>query len=695
MPVNDKAQNRLGNESSPYLRQHAGNPVDWYPWGTGALKRAQETGRPLFISIGYSTCHWCHVMNRESFQDPQVAQVLNQEFIPVKVDREERPDVDQIYMTACQAMTGHGGWPLTVIATPEGKPFFAGTYFPPRPKGGLPGLLDILARVKQLWDTDRDRLMGTAEELLDIIQTHFGAERVADIPSDLPSRALKEMTESFDSTWGGFGSAPKFPTPHRLLFLLRHHWRTGDSRARLMAEKTLEAMYRGGMYDHVGFGFCRYSTDEKWLIPHFEKMLYDNALLALVYAEGAQVTGRDDFARISREIITYILRDMSSPEGGFYSAEDAESEGVEGKFYLWTPGEIQETLGQDRGRRFSQYYGIQAQGQMGEYSVPSRLGRSLEEVARKEQMEPEALAWELEESRKEVFEARNLRRRPFKDDKILTSWNALAVAALARAGRLLGQGSWVERAQEGAEFLDSHLAREEGLLWARYREGKAGIEGYADDYAFLAWAHLELFQSTRQARYLRRAMELTQTLMERFFDPSRGLAMVAGEEEDLIARPRELGDGALPSANSVAAVNLSVLARLTGSSRLERWRDELLRSVAGEVDRLPGAHAFYLLALEHELSPPVQVVVTGSGGRARDLLRVLDEGYLPWASVIHLPPGPGEDEITELVGWIGELGLDRESPAAHLCENRACRLPISEPRELARALEEMGRKDRE
>lgn len=673
-------KNLLQDEKSPYLNQHADNPVDWHPWGDRAFKKAREEDRPLFISIGYSTCHWCHVMNRESFQDLEVARILNESFVPVKVDREERPDVDMIYMTACQAMTGHGGWPLTVIASPEGEPFFAGTYFPRTPSRGMPGLIDILSRVSELWDTNRDRLLETGGHVSEIIRSHFSSERKGSFSADFTEKAVKALERSFDSTWGGFGPAPKFPTPHRLIFLLRHYRRTGDDRARRMAEKTLESMHRGGIYDHVGFGFCRYATDEKWLIPHFEKMLYDNALLILAYAEAGAVLGREDFSRISREIIEYLGRDLSSPGGGFFSAEDAESEGVEGKFYLWTPEEVEKILGPERGQEFCRAYSIQSPGNFGGASVPNLLEGPVETV----------LGQKLEESRQEILRARERRPRPFRDEKILTSWNGLAAAALAFSGRLLGREDFVDRALEVLKLADRVLTREDGSLWARYSRGEAAIEAFADDYAFMTWARLEMYRARPDPVHLEGALGLTEILMDRFWDSRRGLALVAEEAgRGLIARPRDLGDGALPSANSVTALNLSLLAQLMKTPELEDLKEAHLRSVGQEVSRAPENHAFYLVALELDRLPPVEIVITGEAGAARPLLEAARRPHLPGAAVIHLPPGELGDRVRSLIPWLGELGLDPGEPAAHICRDRACQLPTGDPEELARALEDL------
>jgi uncharacterized protein len=456
-----KWNNKLLQEKSPYLLQHAHNPVDWYPWGGEAFSRAVAEDKPIFLSIGYSTCHWCHVMERESFEDEEVAIILNKHFIAIKVDREERPDVDHIYMSVCQAMTGRGGWPLTILMTPDRKPFYAGTYFPKTSRGGYAGIIEVLEHVKDAWHNEKDTLVESSDKIMEHMNMEFGTDEHGEVNEEAIDDAVSRFSSNFDKVFGGFGSAPKFPTPHNLMFLLRHAKQSVNDNALDMVEKTLESMYRGGMYDHIGFGFSRYSTDRKWLVPHFEKMLYDNALLAFIYIEAYQATGKEQHRRVAEQIFEYVLRDMTSPEGGFYSAEDADSEGVEGKFYVWTPKEIIDVLGERDGKEFCDMYDITVKGNFEEASIPNIIENktSFEELTK----------LPLESMRRKLFEHREKRIHPYKDDKILTAWNGLTIAALAYGARVLGNESYMSAAKKAVGFIQDKLIRADGRLMARYR----------------------------------------------------------------------------------------------------------------------------------------------------------------------------------------------------------------------------------
>ncbi|MHB8919320.1 MAG: thioredoxin domain-containing protein, partial [Desulfocucumaceae bacterium] len=466
--------NRLAGEKSPYLLQHKNNPVDWYPWGDEAFDKAKSEDKPVFLSIGYSTCHWCHVMERESFEDHEVAEMLNRHYVSIKVDREERPDVDHIYMSVCQALTGQGGWPLTIIMTPGRQPFFAGTYFPKHSKWGRAGLLDMLDNIRLKWQSDRDSITEAGRRVTGAVMEQFTSEG-GELAGEVVNRAFWALEKSFDSRYGGFGGAPKFPTPHNLMFLLRYWKRTGEKSALEMVEKTLRSMHAGGIYDHIGFGFSRYSTDRQWVVPHFEKMLYDNALISLVFTEVYQVTGDPFYRRVAGEIFTYVLRDMTSPEGAFYSAEDADSEGVEGKFYVWTPGEVSRVLGQDGGRYFCEIYNITPEGNFEGKGIPNLVAAG---------GQVEGHRGRLEESRLKLFSHREKRVHPYKDDKIITSWNGLMVASLARSAAVTGDGKCLGAAERAAGFIWDKLRNGGGRLLARYRDGEAAYPGYIDDYAF-------------------------------------------------------------------------------------------------------------------------------------------------------------------------------------------------------------------
>ncbi len=681
--------NRLAHEKSPYLLQHAYNPVDWYPWHPEAFAKAKSEDKPVFLSVGYATCHWCHVMERESFEDETVAGILNRDYVPVKVDREERPDVDHIYMTVCQALTGQGGWPLTVIMTPDRHPFFAGTYFPRDQKYGRPGLIDILNRVATLWEKDRKSLSGTGQQVTDAIKSHFSTPRSGEVPYDVTRRARNALEAQFDEQYGGFGQSPKFPTPHTLSFLTRHYWLEGDQRSLEMVERTLEGMYRGGMYDHVGFGFARYSTDREWLVPHFEKMLYDNALLALAYLDAYQVTGRDLYSRVADEIFTYIERDMTDPSGGFYSAEDADSEGVEGKFYVFTPEELRRVLGPTEADLYCRVFGITPGGNFEGKSIPNLLGGLPQEFARDKGMPDKEIRELVSTARQKVLAYRSERQRPLLDDKILTSWNALMIAALARGGRVLGQSSLVERALRASSFIQDNLYRRDGRLLARFREGEAAIPGYLDDYAFLAYSHIELYWSTLDPDHLERGLEITRDMLDLFWDQDGdGLFLTGSDSEEHIARPREIRDGALPAGASVAAFNLAVLARLTGDESLDDYGGRIMFASGEQVRADPSSHAFLLMALQFQSQPGAEIVIAGDPGdrQTRAMIEAVQGRFLPTSILIFVPDDSTRSRVTGILPHIKDMKSHNGRAVAYVCRDFACREPVSERDELVSML---------
>ncbi|ABB14344.1 thioredoxin domain-containing protein [Carboxydothermus hydrogenoformans] len=673
--------NRLIHEKSPYLLQHAYNPVDWYPWGIDAFKKALMEDKPVFLSIGYSTCHWCHVMERESFEDEEVADLLNKHFVAIKVDREERPDVDQIYMTACQAMTGQGGWPLTIIMTPEKKPFFAGTYFPKRSKWGRPGLMEILTEIVKLWETDREQLLTISKRLYEFMQT-IPQSKKGDLTEEVLEKAYREFLGRFDSEYGGFGPAPKFPTPHNLIFLLRYWKRTGEEKALFMAEKTLEAMARGGIYDHVGYGFHRYSTDREWLVPHFEKMLYDNALLAYTYLEAYQATKKEKYARIAREVFTYVKRKMTSPERGFYSAEDADSEGVEGKYYVWTPDEVKKVLGPEEGELFCRVYDITPEGNFEGKNIPNLIHTDIELVAQEIGKSAAELTESLDRMRQKLYHEREKRVLPLKDDKILTSWNGLMIAALAKGARVLQDQELLNMAHNAAEFIFSKLRRADGRLIARYREGEAAVLAYLDDYAFLIWGLIELYEASFEVWYLKLAVELTREMLKLFWDEKHGgLFFTGADGEELITRPKEIYDGALPSGNSVAALNLLRLSRMLGEEDFLQKAVEILSTFAGKVSEIPSAHSFYLLAYLFYLGPVKEIVVAGEpdGEDTRAMIEKINLAYLPNSVVLFHPIGDAGQEIREIIPHIADKkSLIGERATVYVCENFSCKAPVVE-----------------
>jgi uncharacterized protein YyaL (SSP411 family) len=591
--------NRLINEKSPYLLQHAYNPVNWYPWCEEAFEKAEKENKPIFLSIGYSTCHWCHVMERESFEDNAVAKILNENFISIKVDREERPDIDAIYMDTCQLLTGHGGWPLTIFALPNKKPFHAGTYFPKEDSQYMDGLITILNRVISSWESNRDKILESADEIVRVLHTmtDFGEIR-SDASSkvydkkELLKDSFNTLKSSFDSKYGGFGSKPKFPTPHNLWFLLEYYKTNNDLDALNMVEITLDAMYAGGIYDHIGFGFSRYSTDRLWLAPHFEKMLYDNALLAIIYSNAYEVTQKEKYKTVANEIFTYLLRDMKDEKGGFYSAEDADSEGVEGKFYVWSLNEIFEVLGKEDGKKFASYFNITEKGNFEGFNIPNLIDKNL----------PEDTLF-INNCKQKLFHHRDKRIHPYKDNKILTSWNGLAIAAFALGGRLLDNNEYTFAAESALEFIYKYLFDKAGKLLARYREGEANIYGYVDDYAFLTWALLELYETTNKETFLDRAINLTSDFVKFFWDYEKGGFFLYGSHgEQLITRPKKIYDGAIPSGNSVAALNFLRLYKFTTNEDYMSKSKAIFNAFSSEVSQHPSAYCFLLISILYNMN---------------------------------------------------------------------------------------------
>ena len=680
--------NRLIHEKSPYLLQHANNPVDWYPWGEEAFEAARELDRPIFLSIGYATCHWCHVMEHESFEDPAVAHLMNEAFVNIKVDREERPDIDGIYMTVAQLTTGRGGWPLTILMTPDRVPFLAATYIPRENRHGLVGMLNLVPRVRQAWEEDRSALLDSAtsiqQRLEEMAAADFGGRTLG---VEVLRQGFGELSGSFDREHGGFGSAPKFPTPHRLLFLLRYWRRTDVDMALDMVVQTLASLRAGGVFDQVGFGFHRYSTDRQWLLPHFEKMLYDQAMLMLAYAESIEAKPGHGRETVLREIAEYVLRDLTSPDGAFYSAEDADSEGEEGKFYVWSLDEVQEVLGEDGARLASAAWNLEAAGNYRDEATGETTGLNIPHMTGP----PGAWAADrgnptdeptnlLDEARTVLFARRELRERPLLDDKVLTDWNGLMIAALARAGRVLSEPGLVAAARRSADFLHRRM-RSDGDLLHRYRDGEAALEANLDDYAFLAWGETELYQATLDPEHLARAIRLTDAMVERFLDTERGgFFFSPAGKTDLIVRQREVYDGAIPSGNSVALFNLVRLARLTGRPDYEKLASDASSAFSRQVASQPAAFTFFLAALDMAIGPSQELVVVGDpeGEDTRSLLAVAGEGYHPNRVVLLRPPGAAGDAIVELAPFTKSFGLLDGRAAAYLCSGFACERPVSD-----------------
>jgi hypothetical protein len=698
--------NRLIKEKSPYLLQHAYNPIAWYTWCPEAFEKAKQEDKPVFVSIGYSCCHWCHVMERESFEDQDVADILNGSYISIKVDREERPDIDHLYMNVCQSLTGSGGWPLTVFLTPDKNPFFAGTYYPKESNYGRPGLIDLLNRIQEAWSTDRDRLEKAGQEIIKTLTPRLESSNPSDPHPRLLQQGYNYLKSRFDPIYGGFGDAPKFPTPHQLFFLLRYgNMQQGEANALEMVNKTLISMYAGGIYDHIGFGFARYSTDKKWLVPHFEKMLYDNALLALAYLENFQATKSTFYARVAREIFTYVLRDMTSPQGGFYTAEDADSEGEEGKFYVWSRQEIIEILGNEEGEFYCRLYDITTAGNFEGHNIPNLIKKPQEFANEILPDEPNPILLKrLETARQKLFAVREQRVHPYKDDKILTSWNGLMIAALARGAWVLNDKQFAQAAAQATHFLLSKLRDNNGRLQARYREGEVNYPAYLDDYAFLTWGLLELYQATFQADYLKKALELTQDMQDLFWDKENGGFFFIGHDaEQLPARPKELYDGAIPSGNSVATLNLFRLASITGDSDMKKLASEQLRTFAKTVADYPAGYSYYLSALSFSLGPSMEIVLTSSepepNGFVHDeqspdlqnnygkFLNTLRSAFLPQATILTYPTGGEGKKIAALAPHLTDKTPLNNRPTVYLCQNYACQAPITDSNELSKQIQ--------
>jgi uncharacterized protein len=706
--------NRLARERSPYLLQHAGNPVDWYAWGEEAFERARRENKPIFLSIGYSTCHWCHVMEHESFENEEIAAALNDAFVAIKVDREERPDVDRVYMSFVQATTGSGGWPMTVFLTPELKPFFGGTYFPPASRWGRPGFLDLLTEIARVWTHDRARVDFAAAELFDRLKSttgtdgHSRAESIV-AGTDALTEAVEQYQQTFDRRHGGFGDAPKFPRPSELLLLLREYARTRASPPLLMVTDTLRAMAVGGMRDHVGGGFHRYSVDAEWRVPHFEKMLYDQAQLTLAYLEAAQATGDDFYLAVAEDTLAYVSRDLRDPAGGFYSAEDADSLPAggdhkrEGAFYVWTDQEIETLLGVDADI-FRRRFGILPAGNaphdpQGEFTGQNLLytAQSTEEISAATGRTADEIVAALGRARHVLFNARRERHRPHLDDKVITSWNGMMIAAFARASRVVAAhgstsaSSYLEIAQTAASFIRQHLwnAPEKRLL-RRYRDGEAAIDAYAEDYACLAWGLLELFQASGDRAWLEWARVLHVRMNELFWDETEGgWFSTTGQDPSVLLRLKEDYDGAEPSASSIAVMNALTLAHVTDDADARVKAERTLGRYGPRAGRAARVIPMMLSALSVWHAGAMQVVILGPRDRedTRALLAELASHYLPFALTIPIEPGEPQKELSHAMPFIGAMKMIDGRASAFVCRDFACRQPVTDRAALRDTLE--------
>jgi len=696
VPRDPPAPNRLIREKSPYLLQHARNPVDWYPWGTEAFDRAAAEDKPVFLSIGYATCHWCHVMAHESFEDPEVAALLNRDFIAVKVDREERPDIDSTYMAACQMMTGQGGWPLTILMTPDKKPFFAATYIPRDRRFALMGLLELLPRVAGAWHDRRSELLAASEQIAGSLARAVPEYSARGPDPSLLDEGYEDLLLRFDHENGGFGTAPKFPSPPVLLFLLRYGREHPGSRATAMVGTTLDAMRDGGIRDHLGGGFHRYATDAGWRVPHFEKMLYDQALLLMAYTAAFLATGNVRYRETAEEIIAYVCRDLLLPEGAFASAEDADSPGGEGAWYLWSIEEMVPVLGPEDAALAGRVYGLLPGGNMpadGSGRPQNILYRPvpLAEIARSGGLTVQELRDRIGSIRNRLLAARQLRPRPTRDDKVLADSNGLMIAGLAQAGRAFGNPDYTRVAEQAMAFILRTLGTGTGRLLHRYRDGEAGIPAFADDYAFIIFALLELYETTFETRYLADAIATEEIFEARFLDTENGgFFSIADDGEILFGRNKVCYDGAVPSANGVALDNLIRLFRLTGNPAYGRRADQLARAFLDRVAGQPAACCGFLSALDRALGSSQEIVIVGNAGAGdtEALIAAIRSRYLPNASVLFCPAsGPGAGALAAYAPFTRGLALQGGKATAYLCTGDACTTPVTDPAELGARLD--------
>jgi uncharacterized protein YyaL (SSP411 family) len=681
-PQSERKANRLINQKSPYLLQHAYNPVDWYPWSSEAFEKAKTEDKPLFVSIGYSTCHWCHVMEHESFEDPTVAGLMNNAFICIKVDREERPDIDSAYMAVCQAMGRSCGWPLNVILTPEKKPVFVGTYIPKESRFGAVGMIDLVPQILKIWKMQRAELEAIGTQ----IQEKISAQQQPDASNKL---GLEELDEAYDQLFlafdhenAGFGSQPKFPTPHNLLFLMRYYNRTKQPAAWTMVERTLHALRLGGIFDQVGLGFHRYSTDARWLVPHFEKMLYDQAMLTLAYVEAYQLSGALKFKVTTKEIVEYVLRDLTAPEGVFYSAEDADSEGEEGKFYLWTKKDLQKVLPPDLFDFALTIYDVHEKGNYFESTRSGGDGKnilhiaaSLEDIAAKYGLTVDQVIGKMGKTVNLLFEARKSRVRPLRDDKVLVDWNGLMIAALSRAGQVLGEQKFVTSAEKAADFILSQMRTETSKLFHRYAKGERAICGFLDDYAFLVYGLIELYEATFKEKYIQASIELTKTMIDDFWDTQNGGFFFTPQDSEIRPRLKQIYDSALPSGNSVALHNLIRLSRLIGDASFEAYAGKLLQAFAGDVKGYPMGHTFMLAGLDSMIGSSYSVVLVGDLAEkdTQKMVSTLRKIYEPNLTVTLWTPQIqkyGQPDVS--------YNKIDEKATAYVCRSQACLPPTNQ-----------------
>jgi len=691
-----KKANRLINEKSPYLLQHAYNPVDWYAWGPEAFEKAQKEDKPIFLSIGYSTCHWCHVMEHESFEDDDVAEVMNDAFVNIKVDREERPDIDNLYMTVAQLLKGRGGWPLTIIMTPDKKPFFAATYIPKKGRFGMTGMLDVVPYIKELWKNRRNEVFNATDKVVSALKQMSVGIVGEELEENMLETAYNSLKSRFDDEYGGFSDAPKFPSPHNLLFLLRYWKRTDDEKALMMVEKTLQFMRLGGIYDHIGFGFHRYSTDYLWLVPHFEKMLYDQAMLAMAYIEAYQATKKKEYEQTAREIFSYVLRDMTAPTGGFYSAEDADSEGKEGKFYLWTEEEIKQMLEQVDADLIVKVFNIQPRGNFIDMMIQRKTGENIfhlkkpiEDIASDLNISEKDLQKKIESIRQKLFSEREKRIHPHKDDKILTDWNGLMIAALAKGAQVFDETSYLDAAKNAFEFIFKNMRNPEGRILHRYRDGEASILAQVDDYAFLIWGLIELYEASFNASYLQTALDLNEELIQHFWDnETGGFYLTPDDGEELLVRQKEIYDGAIPSGNSVAMLNLLRLGKVAADEDFDDKASKIGKAFSKNLKNSPAANNQLMVALDFAIGPSYQVVIAGNSQATdtKNMLTAVKSHFLPNLLIFLNSTEQESPEIHDIAEFIKYMPNIEDKATAYVCINYTCKKPTTDVNEMLKQL---------
>jgi uncharacterized protein len=681
--------NRLIHEKSPYLLQHAHNPVDWYPWGEEAFRASREFDKPIFLSIGYATCHWCHVMEKESFDDPEVASALNDAFIPIKIDREELPEIDALYMEFAQTMiVGSAGWPLNVILTPELKPFFAATYLPKHSTRGLVGVIELTKKIHELWKSeDRSRLIAQSDKVVDILKTHVHLQGSELPKEDLITDTAEILFKIADPIYGGMKGAPKFPLGYQAQFLLNYFLKSQDSRALFLAEKTLEMMYRGGIYDHIAGGFARYSVDDRWQIPHFEKMLYDNSILAASYLEAWRVTGRQLYKDVTEEILTYVLTEMTSPDGGFYSAEDADSMGVEGLFYTWKKEEIISALGPNLGELFCDFYNITEEGNFEGRSVPY-MEDSLEDFASHRGVTLDEIRSLLDKAKKELFNVRASRPRPLKDDKIIVSWNGLMIASLASAGFYFQSEKYMQAAVKAARFIKNNLWKN-GVLYRRFRDGDVRFRASLDDYAFLIDGLLNLFETEGSVEWLSWALELANNLEQNFKAEDGAFYQTDGTDENLLIRKCHFSDGAEPSGNAVHAENLIRLYQITYNSKFLKHAEDILKAAKRYIDAYPLGYCYHLIALQRYYDEKKATVLIACNQRKEmynEIVDALCQKVLPYHCLVMTHKG---DSLPALLPWVSEYIPATDITQVSICHEGACKLPVHTRDDILKAIHDM------